>query len=169
MTHSCTLRQVQAQGGLRVSGFPEQHVHAPVLGYGLQLASFNGLYSLLPPASADAFPVWQKQPVAQEEDQGEDQQQEGESSGDATEEAPNKEQQQQRFLYLNEAEQLWRFHSENTPHKEVCWAVEKRGAAAGLRPLPMGAGMGWRVFTGEEVEDMSLTILGARHTLQNVW
>ena len=57
----------------------------------------------------------------------------------------------------------------DTPDKIVNWARERTGAAAGLRPLPMGAGMGWRVFTGEEVEDMSLTILGARHTLQNVW
>ena len=68
LTHSCTPRQVQAQGGLRVSGFPEQHAHSSYLGYGLQLGSFNGLYTLLPPASADAFPVWQKQLVAQEEE-----------------------------------------------------------------------------------------------------
>ena len=161
LTHSCTPRQVQAQGGLRVSGFPEQHAHSPALGYGLQLGSFNGLYTLLPPASSDAFPVWQKQPAAQETAIQEEGQEEGESSGDATEEAPNSEEgPQQRFLYLNEAEQLWRFHSENTPHKEVCWAVEKRGAAAGLRPLPMGAGMAWDVFTGEMdgYKDMSLTL-----------
>ena len=113
MTHSCTPRQVQAQGGLRVSGFPEQHVHSPTLGYGLQLASFNGLYTLLPLASV-AFPVWQKQLVAQEEDQEEGA--EGESSGDATEEAPNSEGPR-RFLYFYEAGQQWCFNSENTPDR----------------------------------------------------
>ena len=151
--------QVQAQGGLRVSGFPEQHVHSSYLGYGLQLASFNGLYTLLPPASADAFPVWQKQPAAQEEDQ-EEGGVEGESSGDGTGETPNSEEgPQQRFLYLNEASQQWRFNSENTPDKAMCWAIEQTGAA-GLRPLPMGAGMAWRVFTGEVdgYKDMSLTL-----------
>ena len=101
---------------MRVSGFPEQHAHSPALGYGLQLASFNGLYTLLPPASADAFPVWQKQPVAQEEDQEEDQQQEGESSGGATEEAPNSEGPR-RFLYFYEAGQQWCFNSENAPDR----------------------------------------------------
>ena len=162
MTHSCTPRQVQAQGGLRVSGFPEQHVHSPALDYGLQLGSFNGLYTLLPPASADAFPVWQKQPAAQEEGQGEGL--EGESSGGATEEAPNtcREGPQQRFLYCDKDDD-WLFNGENIPDKTVHWAIEKTGAAAGLRPLPMGAGMGWRVFT-EEVDgkvvfkDMSLTL-----------
>ena len=156
LTHSCTPRQVQAQGGLRVSGFPEQHAHSPALGYGLQLGSFNGLYTLLPPASSDAFPVWQKQPAAQEE---EDQEEgaEGESSGDATEEAPNREGPQQRFLYFYEGGQLWCFNSENTPDKGVYWAIEKR-VADGLRPLPMGAGMAWSVFTGEVMEDMSLTL-----------
>ena len=105
LTLSCTPQQVQAQGGLRVSGFPEQHAHSPALGYGLQLASFNGLYTLLPPASPDAFPVWQKQPAAQEEEE-EEEGLEGESSGGATEEAPNSEEgPQQRFLYFNEAEQ----------------------------------------------------------------
>ena len=152
--------QVQAQGGLRVSGFPEQHAHSPALGFGLQLGSFNGLYTLLPPASADAFPVWQKQPVAQEEDQAEDQQQEGESSGDATGEAPTSEGQQQRFLYFYEARQQWNFNTENTPDRNMNWAMEQTGAAAGLRPLPMGAGMAWRVFTGEVhgEEHMSLTL-----------
>ena len=136
-------------------------MHSPALGYGLQLASFNGLYTLLPPASADAFPVWQKQPVAQEEDQEEGA--EGESSGDATEEAPNREGQQQRFLYCDKDDD-WLFNCENTPDKTVCWAIEKTGAAAGLlQVLPMGAGMGWRVFTeevdGKEVfKDMSLTL-----------
>ena len=159
MTHSCTPRQVQAQGGLLVSGFLEQHVHSPTLGYGLQLASFNGLYTLLP--SADAFPVWQKQPAAQEEGQGEGL--EGESSGGATEKAPNSEEgPPQRFLYFHEAEQRWRFNSENTPDKDMCWAIEQRGAA-GLRPLPMGAGMAWNVFTGEVdgYKDMSLTLAPA--------
>ena len=132
-------------------------MHSPALGYGLQLASFNGLYTLLPPASADAFPVWQKQPVAQEEDQEEDQQQEGESSGGATEEAPNSEGPR-RFLYFYEAGQQWCFNSENTPDRYMNWAREQTGAAAGLRPLPMGAGMAWSVFTGEEMEDMSLTL-----------
>eukprot|EP01048_Picozoa_sp_COSAG05_P013557 COSAG05_NODE_1455_length_4831_cov_1.834954_5_plen_180_part_00 len=147
--------QVQAQGGLRVSGFPEQHVHSSYLGYGLQLASFNGLYTLLPPASVDAFPVWQKQPIVQEEDQEEGA--EGESSGGVTEEASNKEGPQQRFLYFYEA--TWRFNGENTPDKEVCWAFEKTG---GRRPLLMDAtgprSMAWSVFTGEEVEDMALTV-----------
>ena len=41
------------------------------------------------------------------------------------------------------------------------WAIEKTGAAAGLRPLPMGAGMAWEVFTGEEMEDMSLALESA--------
>ena len=133
-------------------------MHSSDLGYGLQLASFNGLYTLLPSASADAFPVWQKQPAAQEEDQEEGA--EGESSGGATEEAPNREGPQQRFLYFNEAEQRWRFNSENTPDKGVHWAIEKTGAAAGLRPLPMGAGMAWDVFTGEVDgnKEMSLTL-----------
>ena len=140
LTHSCTPRQVQAQGGLRVSGFPEQHAYSPGYGYGLQLGSFNGLYTLLPPAAADAFPVWQKQPAAQEE-------------------APNSEGPPQRFLYFYEAAQLWRFNSENTPDKAMCWAIEQTGAA-GLRPLPMGAGMAWRVFTAEVdgYKEMSLTL-----------
>ena len=53
---------------------------------------------------------------------------------------------------------MWFFNSENTPDKEVYWAIEKR--VAGLRPLPMGAGMAWQVFTGEEGghKDMSLTL-----------
>ena len=66
-------------------------------------------------------------------------------------------------MYLNEADQQWYFNSENTPDKTVHWASEKTGAAAGLRPLPMGAGMAWRVFTGvvdgEAVfKEMSLTL-----------
>ena len=118
-------------------------MHSPALGYGLQLGSFNGLYTLLPPASADTLPVWQKQPAAQEEE------------GPNSEEGPP-----QRFLYINEADQTWRFNSENTPDKGMCWAIEKTGAA-GLRPLPMGVGMAWRVFTGEEMKDMSLTLAPA--------
>ena len=97
--------------------------------------------------------------MAQEEDQ--DQGAQGESSGDATEEAPNSEGPR-RFLYFYEAGQQWRFNSENTPDRYMNWARymnwEQTGAAAGLRPLPMGAGMAWRVFTGEEMEDMSLTL-----------
>ena len=119
-------------------------MHSPGLGYGLQLGSFNGLYTLLPPASSDAFPVWQKQPAAQDE------------------EAPNSEEgPPQRFLYFYEATQKWYFNSENTPDEDVCWAREKTGSAAGLRPLPMGVGMAWRVFTGEEMKDMSLTLAPA--------
>ena len=87
----------------------------------------------------------------------EEDQEEGESSGDATEEASNKEGPQQRFLYFYEAGQQWYFNSENTPDKDVCWAREQT-EAAGLRPLPMGAGMAWSVFTGEEMKDMSLTL-----------
>eukprot|EP01048_Picozoa_sp_COSAG05_P012566 COSAG05_NODE_1269_length_5318_cov_3.679824_3_plen_216_part_00 len=126
-------------------------MHSPLLGYGLQLGSFNGLYTLLPPASADAFPVWQKQPAAQEE-------------------APNSEERpQQRFLYLNEARQQWYFNSENTPDKGAHWAVEKR--VAGLRPLPMGAGMAWKVFTGvvggeQQWKEMSLTLQQAVDPVQ---
>ena len=80
------------------------------------------------------------------------------------EEAPNSEEgPQQRFLYLNEADHEWRFNSENTPDKTEHWASEQTGAAAGLRPLPMGAGMAWSVFTGEVdgkdvFKDMSLTL-----------
>ena len=52
------------------------------------------------------------------------------------------------------------FDGENIPDKTVHWAIEKTGAAAGVRPLPMGAGMAWRVFTGEVdgYKDMSLTL-----------
>ena len=66
-------------------------------------------------------------------------------------------------MYLNEADQQWYFNSENTPDKGAHWAIEKTEAAAGLRPLPMGAGMAWDVFTGVgeawlEYKDMSLTL-----------
>ena len=67
-------------------------------------------------------------------------------------------------MYLNEADQQWYFNSENTPDKTVHWARELRGAD-GLRPLPMGAGMAWLVFTekvdGYYYKDMSLTLAPA--------
>ena len=126
-------------------------MHSSSDGYALQLASFNGLYTLLPPASADAFPVWQKQPTAAV----------AAAAAAAQAGGANKEGPQQRFLYLCEAGHKWYLNCENTPDKTAFWAMEQR--ARGLRSLAMGADMAWRVFTGEvdgveRMTAMSLTL-----------